>query len=64
MLIASNIVCLSQVDILSKTVSDLVHGRKTWESMVEEYGLFLGQESTKWTLYKVKMSYGKLYNII
>lgn len=35
------------IDVLPKSVSDLVHGRRTWENMVEDYGLFLGQESTK-----------------
>ncbi|CAB3995135.1 glycine--tRNA ligase-like, partial [Paramuricea clavata] len=35
------------IDVLPKSVSDLVHGRRTWENMVGEYGYFLGQESTK-----------------
>ena len=35
------------IDVLAKSVSDLVHGRRTWDNMVEEYGFFSGQESTK-----------------
>ncbi|XP_046846624.1 glycine--tRNA ligase-like [Xenia sp. Carnegie-2017] len=35
------------IDILPRSVSDLVHGRRSWQSFVDEYGYFMGQESTK-----------------
>ncbi|XP_028391212.1 glycine--tRNA ligase-like [Dendronephthya gigantea] len=35
------------IDVLPNSVSDLIRGGRKWESMVDEYGIFLGQETTK-----------------
>ena len=32
---------------IPKLITDLVHGRRIWDSLVKDHGLFLGQETTK-----------------